>query len=597
MVEIRYAELHASPPLQTVQTVGTVAGPGGGDNWTQLASLPASKMAGTSQYVVIVTGKIGRVQLAGTGASRGMMQLCLGTTAGTKHPDNRVAIPVTQAPLLSASLSGIAFQFLVFISSSIPDSLFGSSFNPAASQLCLFGRTYTNGDAQTYAVTFTVADVNWLWFDVGRIPAGHSVGTSIVGTNPFPSTLPTTWQHVAAAPFGAAGELWLHFSNVWYETLQFAGQAPRFQFGVSANGTLADVNVILGQSGRWGINRTPFVAGATEAAQVQMGGLFLKTNANSTTRYAYKVWEPPATVLRSVGKRWRHFAVRIDTLIDRRFLQHTGPDPLAVSISVPTWPDNFNTIERPADGLLTNPIVLAQGVVAHNPPPTFQPQAAFACRVFENTPNDPLQFGDVGCFPQSDASRGEAASSLAFGRRAFQTLSPAMQWRVSFPGDDVFASGVIQGVWDFCFVHFHPVRDPENVTTGPGSPLPPLLLVPGKQSPDPGSLSAPPHAPNSDPLERGNLERNEIRGGSGYSRRWPMGAKALRVFTVSWGPLSETDAAAVFTFLRDTPTWRYTPPRSPALAVLTISRPELSPTSHRTFTITVDVAVLVWTGA
>lgn len=593
MTEIRYAELHASPPLQTVQTVGTAAGPSGGDNWTQLASLPENKMAGTSQYAVIVTGKIGNIRLVGTGASKGMVQVCLGTTAGTRLADCRVAIPVQQASVLNSPLLGLSFQFLVLISSAFPDPVLGSSFNPSGSQLCLFARTYTNGDAQTYAVQFDVADVNWLWFDLGEIPSGHWEASTMVGTNPFPTTVPTTWQQLGPT-FGGAGQQWLHFSNVWYETLSNA-LSPRFSFGISADGTSGSIVKKVGNSGRWGRNRTPLVAGSTETANVQVGCFWTHTNAGATTKWGYNVWEPaPAT---SVGKRWRHLAIRIDPLTDVRVRQQAGPDLIAQSIAVPTWPDQFLTIERPAVGLLTEPIVLAHGTVHHNPPPLFSPTAAYGCRIFEFSPNDPIPIGDLACFPQSDAWRGEAASSMAFGRRTFQTLSPAMQWRVSFPGDDVFASPVLQQVFDFAFVAFHPVRDPENVTTGPGSPLPPLLLVPGKQSPDPGSLSAPPHAPSGDPLERGNLERNEIRGGTGYARGWPMGAKALRVMTVNWGPLSETDAAALFTFLRDTPAWRYTPPRSPALAVLTISRPEMSPTSHRTFSITVDVAVLVWTGA
>jgi hypothetical protein len=593
VTEIRYAELHASPPLQTVQTVGTAAGPSGGDNWTQLASLPQNKMAGTSEYAVLVTGKIGRVQLAGTGASKGMLQVCLGTTAGTRLPNFRVNIPVDQAPLLSAPLSGLSFQFLLFVSTPFPDSVLGSSFNPAGSQLCLWARTYTNGDAQTYAVTFIVADVNWLWFDLTRIPSAHWAASDAVGTNPFPTSAPTSWQSMGSA-FGAAGEQWLHFANVWYETLSYGALSPRFTFGISPDGNASSVTKKVGNSGRWGRNRTPFVAGSTETAMTQIGCLWTHTNAGATTKYGYHVWEPaPAT---SVGKRWRHLAIRIDPLTDVHVRQQAGPDALAQTISVPTWPDNYLTIERPAAGTLTEPIVIAHGVVAHNPPPLFAPQAGFAARVFEESAPNP-QLGDVGCFPQSDASRGEAASSIAFGRRMLQVLSPAMQWRVSFPGDDVFASASLQNVYDFGFVTFHPVRDPNNVTTGPGSALAPLLLVPGKQSPDPGSLSPPPIAPNGEVLERGNLERNKIQGATGYSRGWPLGARQLRVLTVTWGPLNEDDAAEVFDFLRNSPTWRYTPPKSAALAVLTMTRPVLMPVSHRTFTITVDVAVLVWTGA
>jgi hypothetical protein len=171
-----------------------------------------------------------------------------------------------------------------------------------------------------------------------------------------------------------------------------------------------------------------------------------------------------------------------------------------------------------------------------------------------------------------------------------------MQYRTTMVGG-LEAPPVVANVWDSFFVHFHPVRDPNNLTDPPGTPPPPLILEPDKQSPNAGDLPLPPVAPNAGVTERGTLERNRVRGTTGYSRSWPL-ARALRVMTVTWGPLDKDDADAVFLFLQEEVAWRFVQPLGVDLAVMTASRPELLPDpAMRTFNITVDVGVLVWTGA
>jgi hypothetical protein len=591
VTEIRYCRLWPSPPLQHVQTVGTGQGPTlslQGDNWTQLAALPQSVMAGTSQYVIRVQGKIGNRTYVGSGGQRGMMQVCLGTVGGTKHPSFVANVTITEA--LSAT-NGIPFEFLVFITSTLPDDLFGSSLNPSTTQLCLWARTFTNGDTQTYAVEFDVADVNWLWWDVGSIPAGHWAAeefTTGLGVNPAP---PAGFTKLGAA-FGAPGQTWLSFCNVLYQSVTYQAPAPVFRFGVTPDGTYGAFVVKTGNAGRWGMSRFPFgVSTSLLQPPLTSQGTFFVHAGLQQVGYDSATLPPhgPPTV-----RRYRHFTVRVDTLPDFRSRTEAGPFEMGQTIGFPlTWWTYDLVIERPAPspGILTRCVVLAQATISEA-----NQLAGYGLRVFEG--NDPeAGFGEFACFSEHDALRNEAVSSMAAGFRTFQTTSPAMQFRVAAPGDNTVAPPGPQHGFDFCFVMFHPVRDPESVTTPPGSLPSPLLLVPGKQSPDAGSLSLPPFPPNANPLERGNLERHQIRGATGYTRGWPMGAKALRVFTVSWGPLAEADAETLYDFLVANPAWRYVAPRSAALAVLGLNQPELQPSSHRTFAITQDVAVLVWTGA
>lgn len=602
MPDVRYADLVMSPPAQLVQTMGAIFGPPLGDNWQQLAALPQASMpSGARPYVFIVQGTIGNVQLAGTFPFRGVLQLCLGTTAGLKHENFRVGVSARVA--LDAT-QGVPFQFVVFVNSTFSDVLLGSTFNPAGSQLCLWARTFLNGDAQTYAVQFTVADVSWLWFDISTIP-GASVSMDqqdfiASGGTALGTTVPTSFNKLGSS-FGADGQTWLNFANVWCISQEFnqaiPANAPRFHFGHTPDGTYPSFVKKIGSVDRWGMQHAQVSqVGFATRTQWQHGGFWVHQGAQQA---GFSAYELPIVTNRTLLFRYRHFALRLDQLPDVRFRSDPGPNPMGVNGSVvsggqPAWQNHTLTLERPTPNPLilspTLPIVMIHGVM-RAPAPTVY---SYGARVFEQA-FDGMAQGATNCFPIAVAVRGEAVSSMAFTRRGFQTTSPVMQFKGAMIGGSS-SLGVAAEVVDFCMVTWHPIQDPSPKTT-PGAVPAPLLLVPGKQSPDPGSLSPPPHAPSGDPLERGNLERNEIRGGTGYARGWPMGAKALRVLTVNWGPLSETDAAAVFTFLRDTPAWRYTPPRSPSLAVLSISRPELSPASHRTATITVDVAVLVWTGA
>lgn len=584
MVEIRYGDLVQSSSALQVETVGSQPGPGGGDGWTLVATLPTNELLapGSQQLAVHITGQIGNVQLAGGGALRGMLQLCVGTTYGAKLPHLRISVPVTEA---LGALQGIAFSFLVLISSAFPDPILGSSLLVAdgASELCLYGRTYTNGDQQTYAATFTVADLSWLWLDLAAIPSTDWVADEFI---PSPGTgLPTvlTGQRIAPVSAGAADETWLHFANVWYEARAHLLPAPVFEFGVTEDGAYTGFERKIGNRGRWGQNRFPSTANLAEVPQVQQGGFWVHVNAGSDVRAAVRAYAPGAPTRLF---RYRHLALRIDTLLDVRHYSQAATAGGGVSI-LGDWRGVAQTTERPAEGILTQPIVMAHGVV------TSAGRSGYGARILERDTD--REIGQLTCFPQADAAIGEAVSSMAIGRRLFQVTSPAIQFRTAFVGDDTTPLAY-QQLHDFCLVTWHPVRDPLNTGTGPGSRPPAILLHPGRQSADAASLAAPPVLPNAEVLERGSVDRQAIAGVNGYRRTWPTGARPARFFSVSWGPLTEVQAQQVFAFLVANPAWRYTPPRGAPLAVLSTTRPELNPASHRTFTVSVEVAVLLWTG-
>lgn len=589
MTEIRYTDLAQSPTVQSVQTMGSQAGPPGGDGWTQLAALPTTNMiAGARSYAILVRGKVGNYQILGATPVAGCVQVCLGTTGGTKHTHFRMASPLNDNVPAG---EGVPFEFLVLIDPTFTDPLFGSTINPATTELCLWARAAWNGDQQNYAATFDVTDVHWQWWDLTAIPAGHWAADRDTTVLQPPLTAPATFTRLAAAAAGNNTEQWLHFGNVWYEPRAGNMPAPVFRIGVTPDSTEASFITKIGNGGRWGCRRWPGVGVMQEVPQVQQGAFWLHTHTNSATKAAYFAHGGTGSVGNWRLFRWTWFAVRIDTLIDR--LQRTETvAALGRSVLHPTWPLDNLKIERPEPepGILTHPIVMLHGVIKHNGPRT-----GYGAFLMENEGG--VQQGEGACWTQTNPTLLEGQSSIGVGRRVFQTTSPAMQWWAMFVGAPLTAPIGLQECFDFCFVQFHPVRDPENITDPPGPRPPPLVLIPGFQSASVANLNAPPAPPEATILALGQTNRVGIDG-KPYRRRWPLSGRPSQLYRMVWPALPATDADALFEFLRANPAWKFTPPYEAAVAVLNNSRPQMQVAGGNPglYSVSVEVVTLRFTG-
>lgn len=584
MVEIRYADLVQAPSRLTVTSMGAGQGPPGGGGWELVHVLPTTNMqAGAREYAFVITGKIGNRQTSGSGIARGMFQVCLGTTAGARFSHHLVN---HTAALPLGETDGIPFMFLVLCTASGPagDQVLGTSFNPATTELCIWARTFVNNDLQTYAAQFDICDLKWLWWDLSAIPVGHWLPWTVSAGSLLPAS--SGAFSAVSADFGAVGEQWLHFQNVWYEPRVHNQPSTQWEMGYSTDGTIGAFVPRIGSAG-WGMSRAPSVGGLSQFGQIQQGGFWVHTHTNSTTRAVVRGWSPSPG--QTMFWRYNHLAIRIDPLPDVRVRTEGGPLLVGAPAASPAILDTAVTVERPAAGILTDPIVLVHGVM-REAPGTFGGHGA---RVYENTISGP-GFGE-SVAPQVEASRGEGASSIAIGRRVFQVESPAIQWKVGFAGSDG-APATPQTLRDFQFVAFHPVRDPENITTPPGGLPAPIVLVPGRQAPAVGSLPVPPSQPSSARPQRGRHDRPSIRGGTGYRRSWPLGARPLAELSLQWGPMPRAEGQAVFDFLRANLSWRYTAPRAAAVAVMSTTPPQMVAVDHRNVTVSVDVAVLTFTG-
>lgn len=581
MTEIRYCGLTTAPQRLVVTGMGS----GANDGWQIVHVLPAQSMPnGARQYAIAVQGQFSHRQTNGTGILRGMFQVCLGRTDGTRYPHYRASHTIG-LPL--GVDDGIPWQFLVLITSGLPDVGIGGSIDPAAGELCIWARSTWNGDPQTYQAGFDVEGLSWLWWDLTAIPSGHATWGRYLPAGPVVLPSVPGLAVVTSGAFGGDGETWLAFQNVWYEPRGYNQPAPQFAMGQAADGTVGTFLARIGSTG-WGMSRVPpFVSVDTlaEVGQVQQGGFWTIPTTGTATRMIIGAWAPAPGVVWIRRAHW--FAVRIDTLEDMRRASF-ATTPLGGPMTGEAWRATSLTLERPAAGTLVEPIVMAHGV-ARLPVGAF---GGMGVRVLEQ--QEGSWFGATAA-PQIEPARGEGCSSMAFGRRLFQVGSPAIQWRLAQAGS-AGAPPSPQPMADGEIVAFHPVRDPEHITTPPGGLPSPIVLVPDRQAPDVGSLPEPPHRPAAARSQRARNERPAIRGATGYRRSWPLGASVLRELSLQWGPMPRAEGEAVFDFLRANQVWAYLPPAGDLAAVGNLTNPELAAVDHRNVTVSIDVALLTWTG-
>ena len=203
MTEIRYCGLTMAPQRLVVTGMGS----GANDGWQIVHVLPAPSMpSGARQYAIAVQGQFSNRQVNGTGILRGMFQVCLGRTDGTRYLHYRASHTIG-LPL--GVDDGIPFQFLVLVSSGLPDVGIGGSIDPAAGELCLWARSVWNGDPQTYQAGFDVEGLSWLWWDLTAIPSGHSTWGRYLPAAPVVLPSVPGLAVVNSAAFGATGEMFV----------------------------------------------------------------------------------------------------------------------------------------------------------------------------------------------------------------------------------------------------------------------------------------------------------------------------------------------------------------------------------------------------
>lgn len=586
-----YAVLHPEPSTVDVlvSSIGQqpIFGPGlVGDGWTEVARLPASRIPNGSDHLAfIVSGRIGDTNYS-LSNQQGFFEVALGLSSGVKNPAQVMRLDVNER---LGQFEGAGFQFMMFVDAATPDPFWGSSWPPnPGDELVLYARVLqwpTTGTAWT--ASFRVAGVGFLVFDLDEIPVGDRIVTQVYHPQ---GQLQTVGAQIAAgSSHGAAGQKWAHWSSVeWRQMHPPTANPCLWRWTCGATTKIGDPAAApYGWSRRY---THPLVG------PLHHDGPFFVHEYTGSHAVACNVTPTGAP---GVGENplllaYRHFAVRVDTLPEVSMRYEASVNELFVNWLDPLLPLYGINSERPQPlAPWSNSVI----VVAHATVPG-------TTNVGGN-----LQI-DGEPWVQALRSGQQMLRSLlfpTFDRNNVGSLCTigTLPWQLSDRGADTYRTTVRStnrqvglqpgSVRDFSFLAFHPVRDPDDLPT-PQNVIPaPVYLVPARQSLAAGALPAPPTAPNGDHLERHQAEWANIA--AKYRRRWPVGSRPVRMWTLTWGPLDEAAAAAVFAFLRANRTWRFTPHRQDPIAVMSSSAPELAPASHRTATVQVDVVELLWTGA
>jgi hypothetical protein len=593
MAEVRYADLHKVLGGFTVTSIGTVDGPPSGDGWQQVAKMPQAKLpAGAGQYAVIVSGKVSQIATGppapASHVTTGLLQVCLGTTFGTLHPDFCIGIPAAETLQPTQSFG---FQFLLVISTALPDALFGSSWNnDSGSEFAVFARMFANGTTLDWGGSFVVEDVSFLWWDMARIPAGEQFVEDWVSPTPFGGQFDPTQQEFlrTANVIGGVDQVWAVWHQSHYLTPGPNIAAPLIQAGPAPSGSGIETVTAAGGSPLYGMHRGTQVYG-TRFGEQQHGGMFVHQVTNGTTRFALYAGVPTGIVVGgSVPRRFRMFGVRVDRLTDLLWRTQKLDQEQGVSL-LGNWQATYQAVERPAPDPphVTEPILVACGECRSGQSGT----SGYLPAIYDTAAG--IWYVE-GAALIADTSRREGVSQTVYARDVFTASTPALQLRTAFVGD-ITTPTTVGRVQGFSFLCFHPVRDPEDQPTSIGTPPPPLIVNPGTQAPSPAALNVPPVPWNTDYTQRGDREKASLQGITRYRRTWPLFTKPERVFGLQWGPLGEVDAYVLRDWLQANPAWRFTPNDGAPIAVLNLERPELVPHSHRTYTVGMTVAELVYT--
>lgn len=589
MVTIRYGDIHREPAVATVTGMSQMPGPPGGDGWQVAARLPQSSLpAGTGRYAILVTFRVQNVQVLGAVPLHGVIQVCLGTTAGTISSNHEVRIAAREAlPLIE----GIPLQIAMVmnVAPSISDPTFGASWNNASGfEFCLYARTFWNGDPLAYSVTFEVADVTWLWWDTDRIPAADILCERYAPASPPALTLSPVALYQNINSPGSSGQKWLHFVNIVYRPL-VAGAvqfAPSFQFGYVGGG--GSFTPKVGSNGRWGQARGQSSASAANV-RLHQGAFWYGVQPSGTFLPAVLGNDRMGALPQTIIERYTYVGIRLDNLLD--VLARTDvvvANATGNLTGTPIWSEKYVAMERPGTGIISAPCVMAHGIAQTSG------RQAYGM-ILDTDLGQGLSYLN-GC-DQGDGGRLEGVSTMAFSALGLAAGQPDLQYRAHFSGSFT-APPLALDVRDVSIVAFNLVRDPDVTPVFPIVPAP-VVLVPGKESADAAQLNPLPFAPNAAMSEDAALDFARIDGATGYARTWPLFAKVRRTFSLTWNPISEANATTLLAFLVANVAFRLTPPRGAAIAVVALEQPEMAqnPSGGPTYSVSLRVAELIYTGA
>lgn len=580
-----YGDQRREPSSIVVDTVGTQTGPPGGDAWSMVARLPRELLQSNRHYAFFVTCKVGNFQWSGTTPVHAQVQLCLGDTFGVKHIDFLTQISLNQGVAMG-SREALPVHFLVIFSASpiIPDRLWGAVWSNRY-DLCLWGRVHRVGDPATYTASFEVFDLVWTWFDLDAIPSSDQLAALYQPASPVAIGAAPSWTDLwfGGNTPGLPGEKWLHLCSVYYDVLP--GTVPTWQPGVCTSLAFSSFAARLAKNGtHFGFTKR----GSSTAAHdhYQHGGFWVEDQPNNVFVHALRARD--AAVGAGGASRLRRFAVlsiRLDDLPDVQTQQSDVESALSDDLAL-TFQSRYYPMEVQHPARVSNPWIWVCGAL----------ELTTALRLAYDWWVDT----DLGKLPwiaqafTSVVGPHEGAPCVGFGSNGIGPNAQDVQYRFRMLG--VQATVTHLDVRDITVLQWWPVKDPSYLPAVDPLIAGQIEVVPGREALGVASLPDPPFTPNAELVEGGVHERPSIRGVTGYRRSWNAFVRPRGTYQFRWGPLSKADAETMLAWLAANLTFRATPTRGSLSPFAILSQPAITPIDQLQWMVTVDAALLVFTG-
>jgi len=602
MPAARWADIVEQGAGTTITTIGTQAGPPGGDGWVIVARLPASGMPiGSRKWGVIVQAHVHNLTVSnGTALPRALLQLSLGKTGGFRSSTHTWSYPVWQS---LGALSAVPVQFMFVQTALSADPSFGAAttLSSSADELCIWGRFFANGDViNNRQMSASVSELTWLWWDLTTVPAGDQLVEQY-----WPASLPLTSSNsplwMTTNQPGVDGEKWLHFMGVNYRPpgrdFLVQRQAPSFQLGMEILGTPAFLDAKVGSNGRWGLSRgfdMTQTAFSWNPIMQQVGWWYGTNPVSASASYRPGIRGNDRASLTGTSRTLllgvKYLGIRVQSLAD--VLDRTEQEVLAVTGNryggnSDVFPEGqtYLSLERPATGLVSAPAVLTHGIVqttgTHD----------YCAEIWTNAGN---ALRSCIVHAQTRANELEGVSVIAAARYGLSPTSGAIQYRARWTGG-LNVSNSRRDVRDAQILQVNLVKDADPDPTLPATATY-LVLTPGRESASAASLNPLPIAPNADASEDAQVQDERIVGATGYVRSWPLFATVRRQWVLTWSNLNGANSSTLYDFLRDNVAFRWRAPReSTDIAVVQTDAPQLEQVSGHVYALSVRIVQLIWT--
>lgn len=521
--------------------------------------------AGDDRYAFIVWGRAGAIQTTG---SMSNAQIRVGVGIPNKvDPRNTHVCTLSDVSLsLLAGNKSLPFFFIVMIDGTARD--FG---NPAISNwtandpFAVFARTEL-GPGDTGTCTFQVGDLSYLVLNLDKMDTatpGYAYSDTYAGgvvNNALSSESKLILDQQTLFSI-VGGVEWLLFAQVVFAPRNTQlSTSPWFEFGTTTDGTLGTFMPILGRH-RFGVPAMKGISSLGFPTQ-SFGGFAPVVPANNVNVKAAAVSRDQHAV--GAQRTWifatKMLAVEIDKFAYFRKKTYVSypENPIASGVTAPFGTLNFFQpfeIQVPRGSDYTT---LHYAAVKHEGPSGAQ--RSFTPLVRTDTSGRLLRSAllyPVVRHPNDGVPLLTMVPELIAGPPGQQAESRYQfhHWeRPGGPGTEAWDTG------DVVNVGFYLDDDPQNAVDPPPTPLPPVIIAPGKEALDLGSLNELPIPPDFDEGLVTEALIESLITDTGYERTWPVQIGVRNQQRWTWTGLSVSDRDALVAFFRANATFKWTRP-------------------------------------